>query len=326
MRYSPYIVGIIIILGIFWISQRLLSDSKSNKNVPESYDLELAVEKAVKQKLSEIPQPEIVSQSSALSNIPLILPIPEKLDFCGEPVPLNDPDVRERFEKELYITAHRYYQVVFYLKRGPRIFPELEQYLREEEAPLDLIYLAAIESDLIPNIRSPKGALGLWQFMPSTAKSYRMRVDQYIDERMHTEKATRAAARYLKSAYEKFGTWTLAAAAYNMGFARTQKTIKEQKSNDYYKLYVNPETSRYVFRILAAKVIIENPELYGYYIPDSESYQKADIKKIEIKNGIMDLPEWSKQQGITYYDLKRYNPWIINKRLPRGNFILEIPV
>ncbi|TNE70892.1 lytic transglycosylase domain-containing protein [bacterium] len=325
MRYSKYIIGSVLILVIWLISKSLLSSNQAQIPIESTEYFNERVEKELKERLKEIKQPEIAAQNSALSNIPLILPIPEKLDFCGEPVPLDDPDVLERFEKELYITAHRYYQVVFYLKRGPRIFPELEEYLKQEGAPLDLIYLSVIESDLIPNIRSPKGALGLWQFMPGTAKNYRLRVDKYIDERMHTEKATRAAAKYLKSAYDKFGSWTLAAAAYNMGFSRTQSTIKDQKSDDYYKLFLNAETSRYVFRILAAKVIIENPQLYGYYLPQSEMYKKDDVKKITIQNGIMDLPEWVKQYDITYYDLKRYNPWIINKRLPRGKFTIDIP-
>lgn len=324
MRNSPFVIGIILIVGFAWLSSSLLSDKEKAK-IPQDFDIQSAVDQAVSLKLNETPKTEIIAQNSALANIPLILPIPKKLMFCGEEVPLDDPDVLERFERELYITAHRYYQVVFYLKRGPRIFPRMKEILREEKAPLDLIYLSTIESDLIPNIRSPKGALGLWQFMPATAKAYRLKIDRYVDERMHTEKSTRAAIKYLKDSHSKLGSWTLAAAAYNMGLARTKRSVSEQKSDDYYKLYMNPETSRYVFRILAAKVIIENPELYGYYMPESEVYTYEQVKKVHIRAGIIDLPLWAQKNGITYYDLKRYNPWIINQSLPIGNFEVEIP-
>jgi hypothetical protein len=187
------------------------------------------------------------------------------------------------------------------------------------------MYLAVIESDLIPTIRSPKGAKGIWQFMPATARRYGLQVDRYVDERMNLEKATKAAIRYLQDAHERTGNWTLAAAAYNMGVARTKRTIESQKVRNYYQMHINEETSRYVFRILAAKLILENPQKYGYQIPDSEVYQKEEVKTVTVNSGIRDLVDWSKEQGITYYDLKRLNPWIINTRLPSGKFEIDVP-
>jgi len=331
-KYTPFIAGFSIILFIALISYSLLSSNKPVKPASLAYteaEVDMAVEKELKARIYNdgvTPQPQIVSKTGSMSNIPIILPIPDRLDFCGERVPLEDPDILERFERELYITAQRSYQVVFYLKRGGKYFPEIEQILREEKAPLDLIYLSAIESDLIPTIRSPKGALGLWQFMPETAKRYRLTVNKYIDERMHTDKATRAAVRYLRESKEKFGSWTLAAASYNMGVSRTSRTISEQRTKNYYKLHINQETSRYVFRILAVKAILENPELYGYYIPKSESYKQEKTKKVVVRQSIPSLPVWLEKYKLTYYDLKRLNPWVVSTRLPKGVYTFELPI
>lgn len=329
-RYAPFIAGISILIFIVLLSYTLLSKEEPVK--PSTYysnaEVEMAVEQEFKQRIHEdevFSQPQIVSKTGSMANIPIILPIPEKLDFCGEKVPLDNPDILERFERELYLTAQRSYQVIFYLKRGGKYFPELEKILREEKAPLDLIYLSAIESDLIPNIRSPKGALGLWQFMPETAKRYKLKVNKYIDERMHTEKATRAAVKYLSEAKEQFGSWTLAAAAYNMGFGRTSRTISEQKTRDYYKMFLNSETSRYVFRILAVKAILENPEIYGYYLPKSEVYKAENTKKVVVRTSIPSLPTWLKKYDLTYYDLKRLNPWVVNTSLPNGVYVFDMP-
>lgn len=322
MRNTQFISGLFIVIFISIISYNLIS---SNDEVKKSTAAAI-YSRENKKGESQLNKPQLKSEfTNSVASVPLILPIPENLTFCGERVPLEDPDVRERFEKELYITAHRYYQVIFYLKRGPRIFPEFEQLLRQEKAPLDLIYLSTIESDLIPTIRSPKGALGLWQFIPTTARRYRLRVDKYVDERMHTKKATLAAIQYLKDAKKKFGSWTVAAAAYNMGFDRTKNTIKKQKTDNYYKMHLNPETSRYVFRILAAKAIIESPELYGYSIPKNEEYKKEGFRTIKVNKGIRDIASWADQIGTTYYDIKRLNPWIVNTRLPKGNFLIHIP-
>ena len=142
---------------------------------------------------------------------------------------------------------------------------------------------------------------------------------------MHLEKATRAASKYMKDSKKKFGSWTTAAAAYNMGNARTRRTIKNQRTDNYYDMYLNDETSRYMFRILAAKVIIENPARYGFSFPEDEYYRNEKTKDVVITKGISDIPEWAEKQGFTYYDVRRLNPWIISDQLPRGNFELKIP-
>ena len=270
------------------------------------------------------PETFLVPQSSS-SAVPLILPVPKTLNFAGEEVPIQNPDIRERYEKELYLTAHRYYQVVFYLKRGPRILDYISNELRKSGMHEDFKYLAVIESDLIPTIRSPKGALGIWQFMPATGRRYGLRIDKYVDERMNLEKSTAAAIRYLKEAHDRVGNWTLAAASYNMGVSRTTKTKSEQSVDNYYKMHLNNETSRYIFRILAAKSIMDNPSSFGYSMPNEEVYSLPKTKTIVVTTGVNDLAKWSTERGFTYYDLKRLNPWIINRTLPKGKFEIEVP-
>lgn len=261
----------------------------------------------------------------SLASVPQILPIPRHLSFAGEPVPLDEPDIRERFEKELYITAHRYYQVIFYLKRAPRLLPDLAAELTEGGLPEDFKYMAVIESDLLPTIESPKGAKGIWQFMRGTARHYGLEVNRSIDERMNVKKATRAAIEYLKKAYGKTGSWTLAAASYNMGLQGILRNMHRQRQKNYYKLYLNDETSRYVFRILAVKAILEHPERYGYSLPTGEAYAAEHCDTITVKKGIKDVAAWANERGTTYYDVKRFNPWILGNHLPRGNYRLKIP-
>jgi len=312
MQKNPYIIGTVILLGISLLSGYLLAyeeDPPERRNHQNNVDIGLAS-----------PQ-----TNGALANVPVILPVPERLEFASEEVPLHRPDIRERFEKELYITAHRYYQVVFYLKRAPRILPTLARELKEGGIPEDFKYMAVIESDLLPTIESPVGAKGIWQFMPATARKYGLEVNRYVDERMNLEKATQAAIEFLKNSYQQLDSWTLAAASYNMGLARTKKTVKQQQTRDYYNLYMNSETSRFVFRILAAKVIIGNPGAYGYSMPDHEVYKSTPYREIKVKRGITDLVEWSKSQGFSYYKLKKLNPWILRKKLPVGSYKVRIP-
>ncbi|MGM0588855.1 MAG: lytic transglycosylase domain-containing protein [Bacteroidota bacterium] len=316
-KHSPIWLGLLILISITILSAYLLdeeADHTAQAKIRENAD-------------NGVRSTSLTTERGewALSNVPQILPVPDQLDFAGEPVPLENPDIRERFEKELYITAHRYYQVIFYLKRAPRIFPQLKEALREAGLPEDFVYLAVIESDLLPTIESPAGAKGIWQFMPSTARRYGLQVNNRIDERMNIEKATRAAIQYLKYAKKKTGSWTTASAAYNMGLARTISTIKNQQTDNYYKMYINDETSRYMFRILAAKVIIEDPERYGYQIPPEEVYTYEPYKEIEVTQGIDNLVDWAKGYETSYYDLKRLNPWILQRYLPQGGYTLKVP-
>ena len=252
---------------------------------------------------------------------------PETIDFAGESAPLNITDVRERLDRELLINANLDATTALIIKRANRAFPIIEPILKKYNVPDDFKYLAVIESGLI-NATSSAGAKGVWQFMPDTAKEKGMEVNDIVDERYHLEKSTDAACRYLLSAKEKFGTWTLAAASYNGGMSGVGKKIEEQKVGNYYDLALTEETSRYVFRILALKEIMKNSAKYGFSIFSSDLYSQIPSKKIEVDSTINDLASFAKTQGINYKILKIHNPWLRDRKLlnpTKKVYQIEIP-
>ena len=238
--------------------------------------------------------------------------IPSKLTFCGETVPLDDPDIRERLERELIINMNKHASTILILKESGRWKSYLQAMLDSATVPQEFFYLAVIESELDPMSRSSAGATGFWHFTVNTAKEYGLEVSDYVDERRDPEKSTRAACEFLKRAYKKYGSWTLAAAAFNRGSTGIQNAINGQHTDNYYELYLNEETSRYVFRILALKLIIEAPEKYGYSLSPSDYYQPIEYKTILIGESIQDLPQFAKSLGVSYQTLKDHNPWIQN--------------
>jgi len=256
-----------------------------------------------------------------------IFKMPDTLSFAGESVPLAIPDVRERLERELYVNAYWESNMVLLMKRSTKFLPEIEKWLIENQIPEDFKYLAIAESGLM-NVASPAGARGFWQFMESTAKEYGLEVSNEVDERYHLEKSTVAAAAYLKKAHRKFGDWTAVAASYNMGqtgFARRQE---EQLNSNYYELYLNEETSRYLFRILAFKVIFENPKEFGFNLRPEDYYQNPPLKSIRVAEDIKNLAAWAKAKNSTYKALKQYNPWLRDKdlRVKRGkSYLILLP-
>jgi len=205
------------------------------------------------------------------------------LDFCGEPVPLAEPDVRERLEKELLTTIWNRPQTILWLKRAGRHLPYIEAELRRNEMPSDLKYMAIIESALLPHIGSNKGARGFWQFIDPTATRFGMTVNSDIDERRSLPHSTRAAIAYLKALYADLHSWTLAAAAYNMGEEGLKSEILVQNTNDYYRLYRPLETQQYVFRAIAAKMIHTNPRAYGFALNGEDLYRPVDAEPVEVK-------------------------------------------
>jgi hypothetical protein len=252
---------------------------------------------------------------------------PTTTDFAGETTPLKITDVKERLDRELLINANLHATTVLIIKRANRVFPIIEPILQKYNVPDDFKYLAVIESGLT-NAVSGAGAKGVWQFMPDTAKEKGMEVNDIVDERYHLEKATEAACKYLLSAKEKFGSWTLAAASYNGGMTGVGKKIEEQKVSNYYDLALTEETSRYVFRILALKEIMRNPAKYGFSIFNSDLYSQIPSKKIEIDSSINDLADFAKTQGINYKILKIHNPWLRDKKLlnpTKKKYEIEIP-
>ncbi|WP_395066401.1 lytic transglycosylase domain-containing protein [Flavobacterium sp.] len=252
---------------------------------------------------------------------------PTTVDFAGEKAPLQIADVKERFDRELLVNANLHSSTILIIKRANRAFPIIEPILKKYGVPDDFKYLAVIESALT-NAVSASGAKGVWQFMPETAKEKGMEVNDVVDERYHLQKSTEAACKYLLTAKEKFGNWTLAAASYNGGMNGVNNKITEQKVSDYYDLLLTDETSRYVFRILALKEIMKNPQLYGFDVSKYELYQNIPTKTLEVDSSITDLATFAKSQGINYKILKIHNPWLRDKKLAnptKKKYLIEIP-
>ena len=255
------------------------------------------------------------------------LRLPESIDFAGEKTPLDAPDIQERLDKELLVNTYWQSNMMLLLKRANKYFPLIEEILEEEGIPSDFKYLAVIESGL-ENVRSPKGAKGFWQLMPATAKEYGLEVNTNVDERYHIEKATRVACKYLKKAKNRFGSWTLAAASYNRGMYRTNRLLDRQLVDSYYDLLLNSETGRYVFRILAVKEIMTNPERYGFVFNSEDLYNPIPVKKIGLDTAIANLAEFAKEKEINYKILKIHNPWLIENHLnnkSRKYYEISIP-
>jgi membrane-bound lytic murein transglycosylase len=253
--------------------------------------------------------------------------LPEKLDFAGERVPIEDPDVYERLDREFLVNTYWQSNGLLYIKRANKYFPIIEPILKRNNIPDDFKYLALIESGLT-NAVSPAGASGFWQFMKSAAKEYGLEVGDQVDERYHLEKATQAACDYLNAAKRSTGSWTMAAAAYNAGVAGMNRQANLQETNNYYDLWLNNETSRYVFRILAVKEIMKNPKKYGFIFDKRHLYNELPTYSVMIDSSITNLISFAKQYNITYKDLKVYNPWLRDRKLENKDgktYYIKIP-
>ena len=242
------------------------------------------------------------------------LALPRELSFCGEPVPLELLDVRERLDRELLVNTYWQSNSLLLHKRASRWFPVIEEVLAEEGVPEDLKYLALIESGLT-NAVSPAGATGFWQFLKGTGQQYGLLINSEVDERYDVIKSTRAACRYLRDAHDRYGDWTLAAASYNLGMGGVDKQIDRQKNEDYYHLLLPEETSRYVFRILAAKEILSDPERYGFHIRPKDLYPPYRTRVVRIEGSVDDLADLAIRNGTDYRTLKLLNPWLRDVRL-----------
>jgi hypothetical protein len=281
------------------------------------------ISKTNKEDKIETTHEDIISYNNVLATPP----IPKMVQFCGEEVPINIYYVREGLERELIIHCYQHSRTIQTFKRSTRFFPEIEKILKEEGVPEDLKYLCVAESSL-ENVVSPSAAAGFWQFMESTGKSYGLEINDNVDERYHIEKSTRAACTYLKALKEKFGTWALAAAAYNMGENGLQRNISEQSVNNYWDLYLNTETSRYVNRIISYKLMFEEPEKYGVKLKLTECYRPIPYTEIAVDSTIPSLLDFAKANNILYRELKEMNPWLRNKVLPvkEKKYSVRVPV
>ena len=253
---------------------------------------------------------------------------PNNLDFCGEKVPINFSDIQERLDRELLVNTYWQSNMMLLIKRANKWFPKIEAILNEEGVPDDFKYLAVIESGL-ENARSPRGAKGFWQLMPSTAREFGLEVNNNVDERYHVEKSTRVACKYLNKAKTKFGNWTLAAASFNRGIYGIEKELLKQKVESYYDLLLNNETRRYIFRILAVKIIMSNPKTYGFIFEQSDLYESTPVRIINWDLPIQNISSFAEEQGINYKLLKIFNPWLIQNHLnnkSRKKYQIKIPL
>ena len=236
------------------------------------------------------------------------------MKFCGETILLKDEDIHEKLDRELLVNTYFQSSTVQTIKRAHRYFPILIPILRKYGIPEDFKYLAVIESNLLQAV-SPAGAQGFWQFMPETAKEYGLMISNEVDERLNIEKSTEAACKYLKMAYEELGSWDLAAASYNRGIGGVKKDMAWQGTENYFDTHMNIETARYVYRILAVKLIFENPERYGYELKNKQLYKPLRTKSVTINRSMENLARWASEKGINYKILVKLNPWILSNSL-----------
>ncbi|MDX1317300.1 MAG: lytic transglycosylase domain-containing protein [Xanthomarina gelatinilytica] len=255
------------------------------------------------------------------------LQIPEHLNFAGEDIPLDDPDILERMDRELLVNTYWQSNGLLMFKRAHKYFPIIEPILKKHGVPDDFKYLAVIESGLM-NVVSPAGARGVWQIMPTTGKEYGLEINDNVDERYHLEKSTEVACEYLKKSKEQLGSWTLAAAAYNAGNYGVSKRLQEQDVTDYYDLLLGEETGRYLFRIVALKEILSHPDRYGFNFREKDLYTQVPTYKVEVDTAITDFASFAKGFGINYKILKIHNPWLREPHLnnkSRKQYFIEIP-
>ena len=295
------------VVGVFSMLLILLSNSTGEK--PEETVNETADSLKVEMKISSVD-------------------FKGELNFAGERVPLEDIDVKERLDRELHINTYWHSSTILMMKLSNKYFPEIEKILAEKGVPDDFKYLSLAESGL-RNVVSPAKAVGFWQMLKGTGIEYGLEVNEEVDERYDYLKSTEAACKYFLKAKEKFDNWTLAAAAYNMGMGGVNKNLTNQKVDSYYDLYLNTETSRYVFRVLALKEIFINPEKYGFNLDKEDLYDPVEIRTIEVDSAILSLAAFAQNEGTTYKNVKLLNPWLRKPYLKnryKKSYQIDLPV
>lgn len=256
------------------------------------------------------------------------LDIPDKVEFAGTVIPVDRYDMRERFDREQIAFTYAYASTIVTIKRANLYFPVIETILKANGIPDDFKYLALVESNFNTRAFSSSKAAGVWQFMPETAKQYGLEISNGVDERYHIEKSTVAACHYLKDAYDKFGDWATVAASYNAGMERISSEKTMQQVGSFFDMLIFDETSRYIFRILAIKEILKNPQKYGFYIKREHLYPSIGFSEVTVNGPVEDWAEFAKGFGITYAQLKDFNVWIRGNKLENKDwktYVVRIP-
>ena len=301
-RFTPYII-IAVVAFAFGCSLPLLTSSTTFNSETESVK-------------SEVPSLTAPPQ------------VPTKVTFAGETIPLDRYDLRERMDRELMAFTYMHSTTMLTIKKANRYLPIIEPILRQQGVPDDLKYLAIIESSLNTLAKSSAGAAGMWQFMQTTGRQYGLEVNNNIDERYNIEKATVAACKYLKEGYEKYGNWLSVAASYNAGQARITSELSKQQAEKATDLWLVEETSRYMFRLLAAKEVFSNPQRFGFLLKREQLYPAMKYNEVTVTTGIDTLANFAKQHGISYRELKDANPWLRQDFLQNKSgrtYVLKIP-
>lgn len=303
-----------MLLGVFFVISTLIFAIQNNDD-SESGDAQDVAENEVEKSVSE------GYRISAIE-------IPEDLNFAGEVVPQDDPEIMERVDREFLVNTYWQSNALLLMKRANKYFPIIEPILAKNGIPEDFKYLAVAESALT-NVVSHAGATGFWQIMKGTGKEYGLEINGNVDERYHLEKSTQVACDYLNRFKKKYGSWTLTAAAYNAGSGSINKFMGIQKVDDYYDLLLGEETGRYVFRIMAIKEILSNPEKYGFEIEKDDMYNAVPTFQVEVAEPVASFADFATKYEINYKILKRHNPWLREPHLNNASgkkYTIEIPI
>lgn len=270
---------------------------------------------------------KVLDQRPVVSSMTVSPEIPNSVPFCGKMIDITRYNMREGFDRELSSFTYFHSTTMLLIKRANRYFPVIEPILKANGIPDDFKYLAVIESHLDPRVSSPARAVGMWQLLEGTAKQYGCTITPTVDERCHVEKATEAACRYLKAAYDKYGDWAAVASSYNAGMGRISGELVKQDADNTFDLWLVEETARYVYRIMAIKQIFENPYKYGFVLCARDLYKPIECAEVAVSGDVQDLSAFAKEHGITYADLKRFNPWLRDRKLLTGGktFKIQIP-
>lgn len=267
--------------------------------------------------------------SDVLTEHTYVVPqVPDTVHLCGDAISLDRADMWERYDRELSAVAFGHGSTTLMIKRANKYFPVMAPILKANGVPYDLLYLACAESTLNPRAYSSAKAAGFWQFLASTGQQYGLEVNDEVDERYNIEKATAAACKYLKQAYRKYGDWPTAMASYNAGQGRISSELESQNVDSSFDLYLVDETSRYVFRIMAIKAVLEHPSDYGFYLTADQLYQPVACKEVEVSGPVADWPAWAEAHDITYAQLREANPWIRAKKLTNKQgktYVVKVP-
>jgi len=316
MRYASAILsGLVLVILIlnFWATNKRITKLE-NEVIGRSSMTRNADDPAVADNITDEKALEQSADPQGSWMPARALEVPAKMTFAGEEVPLNVADVFERFDRELHINSYMHNSTIFIMKRAGRWLPQIEEILKENGIPDDFKYQALIESALLNDV-SPRGAVGFWQIMEPAGKELGLEIREEVDERYDPLKATKAAAQFLKKAHDKFGNWTLAAASYDRGMAGLDRALENQHVTSYYDLFLNDETARYIFRLLAIKEIMEHPAKYGFNIGEKALYKVEPVRYVEVNETVKDLVNFSIANGTSYKLLKRFNPWLRDEKL-----------